>query len=106
MARATVDTAAARRLRERVGEADADHGSLARLALDADRPTDALTQAADNRQAHALAGDPVGLGPVARIENALQQVRCHADPGVGYDHAVGLDPDQIGRASCRESVCP
>src|SRR3546814_5320883 len=55
MARATVDTAAARRLLERVGEADADHGSLARLALDADRPAEALTQAADNTigRAHA-----------------------------------------------------
>src|SRR5690606_23198230 len=96
MAVKAVDTAPAgwrRGSGERVAEPDADHRPLARGALDADRPAEALAQAAHDRQAHALARIAVWLGAVERVENALQHVGGHADAGVGHGHAIGFDPD-------------
>src|SRR5690606_31351735 len=94
MAVKAVDTTAARpRSGQGVAEPDADHRPLPRAALDADRPAEAFAQATHDRQAHALARVPVGLGAVERIENALQDVGAHADAGIGHGHPVGLDPD-------------
>src|SRR5690606_4373039 len=65
-----------------VAEADGRDRAAPGGAVQPDRPAEAFAETAHDGQAHALARQLVRVGPVERVEHALQDLRRHPDAGI------------------------